>query len=71
MSYDFEKVEPTKSDYDELEKKFYKQQEKLREARNIISDFVCSQISYMNVNNLGDPFRQQDVKKAVRFLLDD
>lgn len=71
MSYEFEKFEATQKDYDELEKKFYIQQSKLKEARSIISDFVCSQISYMSVNNLGDPFKQQDVKKAVKFLLED
>lgn len=61
---------PTESDYCELEKNFYDQQAKLKEARSIISDFVCSQISYMNVNNLGDPFKQQDVKRAVKFLME-
>ncbi len=71
MSYEFEKFEATQKDYDELENKFYKQQKMLKDARSIISDFVCSQISYMNVNNLGDPFKQQDVKRAIKFLMED
>ena len=58
-------------EHEKLEKDFYKQQRKLGEARRIISNFICSQISYMTVNNLGDPFKQQDIKQAVKFLTED
>lgn len=73
MSYEAEtdSYGPTETDFKEMERLFYKQKEKTDEARKIISDFVCSEISYMLVNNLGDPFRQQDVRRAVRFLMDD
>ena len=43
----------------------------LYEARNIIADLICSKISYMLVNNLGDPFKQQDIRRAVRFLMEE
>ena len=70
MSYELNTTPDWESDYKELEKKFFAQQAQLREARQILSDFVCSQISYMTVNNLGDPFKQQDVRRAAKFLLD-
>lgn len=58
-------------DFREMEKLFYSQKAKADEARNIISDMVCGQISYMLVNNLGDPFKQQDLRRAIKFLLEE
>lgn len=73
MSYEYEtdSYAPSQKEYDMLCDKFHDTQIKLMEARKIIADFVCSQISYMSVNDLGDPFKQQDVKRAVKFLLEE
>lgn len=41
----------------------------LNEAKRLLSDFVISEISYMQLNNLGDPYKQQNVREALKFLL--
>jgi len=70
MSYEFENEDDTvnKSDYEKLEKKFYKKCDQLFLARKLIGENLIERI--LEIYRDGhDAFRQPDVLLTLKFLM--